>query len=95
MHFHSDLAENLYELTNEGYSDDTQGNPDASSFSLFVDFDSGKKGVINAILTETIEGDVLADEYPSKEAAQHAWDNVSTYLDETMGEPLDMGEGDE
>lgn len=98
MKFHSLLAETLYENYNNGYSDDSQTDQtedNGREFALFTDFDAGDDGIIHAILTEQESGDVFADIYPTKGAAEIAWDDIAREIDESLCDPLDFTEAAE
>ena len=90
MKYHSLLAETLHENFHNGYSDDTQTEEDGRDFALFTDFDAGEDGIIHAILTEYEDGNVIADEYPTKSNAEQAWDEISREIESLSAEPLDF-----
>lgn len=95
MKFHDLLAETLYEDLIAGFCDDMQGDIDdnGKSYALFTQFDNGEAELINVILVEDAEGYVFADCYPSKEAVEQAWDEVTQEVEEFYGrDALDITE---
>ena len=96
MKFADNLAKNLYETMLDGFSDDSQGNmaENGVEYYLFTEFDIGETDLIHAILSEDDEGSVFVDVFPTKQAAEHAWDEQYQALEQDA-EPLTLEEDDD